>query len=276
MLILNIDDLVHEMKVQKGFDLNAYAPAFLLHKIKNRMTSLQLKTMQAYLDILRTEPSETGNLLSEIGIQVSRFFRNPLVFEIIRERTLPAILEAKRKSGVREIRVWSAGCSSGEEAYSVAILLHQLIKDDLKDWRIMIFATDIDREVLKRADKGIFSRAQLEDTRMGIVDEFFTPYGENYKVKPVIRSMVDFSFDDLASHEKGAPSASIFGGFDLVLCRNVMIYFNEQSRDHVRSKIIKSLGRGGYLVLGESEWLTEINKSDLAEVDDRNRIFRKK
>jgi chemotaxis protein methyltransferase CheR len=88
--------------------------------------------------------------------------------------------------------------------------------------------------------------------------------------------MVDFSFDDLASVEKDAPSASIFGAFDLVLCRNVTIYFNESRRNSVHNKIIRSLNKGGYLVLGESEWLTDANKSEFSEEDDRNRIFRKK
>jgi chemotaxis methyl-accepting protein methylase len=240
------------------------------------MTCLQIKTAQAYLEIVSKEPDEADNLLSEIGIQVSLFFRNPLIFEIIREQTLPTILEAKRRTGLREIRVWSAGCSAGEEAYSVAILLHQLLKDELKEWRIMIFATDIDRKILTEAERGVFSRAKLCDTRLGVVDEYFTSVGMEFKVKPFIRKLVDFSFDDLASTEKGAPSASIFGAFDLVLCRNVMIYFNEASRDLVRKKIIKSLGRGGYLVLGESEWLSNTDKSELAEVDDRSRIFRKK
>ena len=276
MLILNSDDLLQEIKGQKGIDLSAYSTDFLIQKIGNRMAALQIRSAAAYLEKLRTEPIEADTLLSEIGIQVTLFFRNPLVFEIIKERTLPAILDAKHSDGSREIRIWSAGCSTGEEAYSVAILLRQLLKDELSEWRILIFATDIDRKILAEAEKGLFSRAQLVNTKVGIVDEYFIPVGEAFRIKPGIRRMVDFSFDDLASAERGAPSASIFGAFDLVLCRNVMIYFNEGRRKAVQNKIIRSLNTGGYLVLGESEWLADTSKSEFAEVDDRIRIFRKK
>ena len=276
MLILNSDDLVEEIKIQKGIDLSAYSTDFLSQKIENRLISLQIQTMAAYLEKLRREPIEADTLLSEIGIQVTLFFRNPLVFEIVKERTLPAILDAKRTDGSREIRIWSAGCATGEEAYSVAILLRQILKDELSEWRIMIFATDIDRKILAEAEKGLFSRDKMVDTKLGIIDEYFTRVGEAFRIKPVIRRMVDFSFDDLASPERGAPSASIFGAFDLVLCRNVMIYFNEARRKSVLNKIVRSLNKGGYLVLGESEWLPDNSKSEFTEVDDRNRIFRKK
>src|ERR1039457_7199339 len=204
MIILNSEDLVTEIQKQKGIDLSAYATDFLIHKFANRMSCLQINSAQAYLDCLRNEPVEADNLLSEIGIQVSLFFRNSLVFENIKERVLPEILEAKRRIGSREIRIWSAGCSTGEEAYSIAILLHQILKEELSGWRIMIFATDIDRKILSEAETGVFARAKLVDTKLGIVNEYFIPAGENFKVNPCIRKMVDFSFDDLASGEKGA------------------------------------------------------------------------
>lgn len=275
-MLLIVEDITKELKQRYSVDLNSFNSNLLISKINKRMSSLGISVQQAYLNHFREDPDEATILLQEIGINVSSFFRNPMVYLILEQSILPTILEAKRQKGVSDIRVWCAGCASGEEPYSIAILLHQLLKDVIEQWQIHIFATDIDQKILNKAAKGIFTRDQLLDTKLGICDEYFNYAKNEYKLKPVIRKMVNFSFDDLASPEKIAPAASIFGSFDLILCRNVLIYFNASAKKQTVRKFIKTLNSSGYLILGESEWMADNEQSAFMEIDHKNRIYKKK
>jgi chemotaxis protein methyltransferase CheR len=275
-MLLIVEDITKELKQRYAVNLNAFNSSLLISKINKRMSSLGISIQQTYLDHFRKDPDEATILLQEIGINVSSFFRNPMVYTNLEQNILPEIIKDKRKKGLNEIRVWSAGCSSGEEPYSVAILLHQLLNDETKQWQIHIFATDIDQEILNKAVKGVFTRDQLLDTKLGICDEYFNYNKGKYTLKPGIRKMVNFSFDDLASPEKIAPAASIFGSFDLVLCRNVLIYFNASAKQRAIQKTIKTLNRSGYLILGESEWMADKEQSAFIEKDHKNRIYKKK
>lgn len=274
-MILIIEDITKEMKQRHAVDLGSYDSSFLLKKLKRRMASLGISVPETYLACFRNDPGEAITLMHEIGVNVSLFFRNPLIYDIIERQLLPSIIEAKRHSGRQEIRIWSAGCATGEEPYSIAILLHRLLKEEFKKWKVHIFATDIEQERLTTAKAGIFSREKLVDTKLGIIDEYFSHSEENFILKPAIRQMVNFSLDDLASTEKIAPAASIFGAFDLVLCRNVMIYFNNVAKMRAVQKFIKTLNNSGYLILGESEWIADSLKSHFTEIDHTNRIYKK-
>ena len=185
-------------------------------------------------------------------------------------------MDSKRQDGSHEIRIWSAGCAGGEEAYSVAILLQQALAADEDDWSPLIFATDIDPAALEQAATGLYPRTQLQETRLGVVDEFFTPEDGGYRIRPFIQRMVRFSCDDLAAPHTFAPAESIFGGFDLVLCRNVLIYFSAALHDAVLAKLHRCLGTRGYLVLGEAEALGVGMGSRFDGLDARNRIYQKR
>ncbi len=275
-MLLIIEDISKELKQRYDVDLNSFASNVLIPRIQKRMSSLGISVPQTYLDYFRQDPDEAITLLQEIVTNVTLFFRNPLVYSILEQRILPAIIKAKRRKGRNEIRIWSAGCATGEEPYSIAILLHRLLKEVIKEWQIHIFATDIEQKTLNTAAKAVFTSDMLVTTRSEFIDEYFTSAKDKYKLKPVIRKMVNFSFDDLASSEKIAPAASIFGSFDLVLCRNVLIYFNAQAKKRAIRKFIKTLSSCGYLILGESEWMTEDQQSAFTEIDHKNRIYKKK
>jgi len=204
---------------------------------------------------------------------LSLFFRNPLLYELLEQTILPLIIESKRET--RQIRVWSAGCAHGEEPYSVAILLMKILKEQIKDWELFIFATDIDKKRISRAGREVYPRDKLVDTKLGIIDEYFTETGEGFMLEPSVRNMVNFSLDDLSSPNLLSPAESIFGGFDLVMCRNVLIYFNEAGKFNAIKKCLNSIVPGGYLVLGESEWLSDESLSAVREVDRKSRIFKK-
>jgi chemotaxis protein methyltransferase CheR len=275
-MILIVEDIAKELKQHHAVDLGSYNNSFLLKKIKSRMAGLGMTVPGEYLAHFRKDPGEALLIMQEIGINVSLFFRNPLIYAIIEQQILPSIIEAKQHSGRQEIRVWSAGCATGEEPYSIAILLRRLLTEEIKNWKLYVFATDIDQKRLTSAAAGVYPRAKLADTRLEIVDEYFIQSQGDYRLNPEIRKMVNFTLDDLASTDKIAPAASIFGSFDLVLCRNVMIYFNDSAKTRAVQKFTKTLNSSGYLILGESEWIDDSLKSDFIEIDQTNRIYKKR
>ncbi|MBT3225915.1 MAG: protein-glutamate O-methyltransferase CheR, partial [Deltaproteobacteria bacterium] len=275
-MILIVENIAKELKQYHAVDLESYESRFLLKKIKCRMADLGITVPGKYLTYFQENPDEARILIREIGISVSLFFRNPFVYSIIEQQLLPSIIEAKRQNGSSEIRVWSAGCATGEEPYSIAILLHRLLEKEIINWKIHIFATDIGQKRLTTAAAGVFHRDKLVDTKLENADKYFSQSQGNYRLKPEIRKMVNFSLDDLASTDKIAPAASIFGSFDLVLCRNVMIYFNNSAKTRAVQKFIKTLNSSGYLILGESEWIDDSLKSAFIEIDQTNRIYKKK
>ena len=197
------------------------------------------------------------------------------MFEIISANILPEIIRRKRQTGSKEVRVWSAGCGKGEEAYSIAILIHQAMENVSEKLYPLIFATEIDRNALKSAVSGVYPRESFENTKLGILDSYFTKGENSFAVKPFIKELVQFSYDDLLSPGTFAPAESVFGSFDIVLCRNVLIYYVKTQQNSLFLKIYRSLAGKGYLVLGESENLNDCMASKLNPTDIKSRIFQK-
>lgn len=229
----------------------------------------------AYLERLEASPDECDRLIETIAINVSSFFRDPAVYEALAREVLPEIIGRKQMGRSKEIRVWSAGCAAGEEPYSLAILLDRALKGKKSEWSYLIFATDIDNSALERAKAATYGREQFKDTKLDVLDTYFTPHGGGYELRPFVRKMVQFSWDDLASAGRVAPAGSIFGSFDLVLCRNVLIYFSGDVQGAIFGKLHKSLASGGYLVLGDSETLNSETNALLQTISQKNRIYRR-
>ncbi len=271
----NFLDKTVEMLQVGGVDFRGYRNKFLTEQIAGRMAFLEIDDPAEYLDRLRADPLECDRLINVLLIQVSSFFRNPIVFEIIAQRILPQIIERSRRAGTNQIRVWSAGCARGEEAYSIAILIYEAIRDQKGEWWPYIFATDISQNALKSASMGMYPRESFKNTKLSIFDKYFISRDDVYCVNPSIREMVRFSQDSLTSKERFAPAESVFGTFDLVLCRNVLIYFSSKFQKRIIEKLYKSLNKGGFLILGDSEYFDEETERRLISIDFRNRIFQK-
>jgi chemotaxis methyl-accepting protein methylase len=263
-----------ELLRSRGIDLSGYRRTMLERRLGARMAALGITDPDAYLDRLASDPTEHDRIIEAISINVTSFFRNPVVWEILAQSVLRPMIEEKQAARQREIRVWSAGCASGEEAYSVAILLHEILRSDLSGWKLHIFATDLSEESLRTATLAVYPRERMENTRLGILDQYFTLSNGLYELRPFARRMVWFSRDDLTS-SRVAPAESVYGTFDLVLCRNVLIYFARPQQERVLEKLTRSIAKGGYLVLGESEVLDGNNRHGLRVVDRRNRIYQK-
>jgi chemotaxis protein methyltransferase CheR len=270
-----LEAVLEELRRVRGLDLSDYRRSILERRLAARMANLRLKDPEEYLQRLRSDPLECDRLIEAILIKVSSFFRDLLVFELLAQRILPSIIERHRQDHTRQIRVWSAGCAAGEEAYSVAILLVQALEDEDFHTLPYICATDISPEALATAQTGRYRRENLETIQLGILDHFFRPTAEGFEVIPEIRSMVHFSRHDLTSRHSLAPADSVFGSFDLVLCRNVLIYFSLDLQRRVQDKLYGALNPGGYLVLGMAESLPPETAPRLTAVDRPHRIFQK-
>ncbi|MBI5416379.1 protein-glutamate O-methyltransferase CheR, partial [Candidatus Poribacteria bacterium] len=233
------------------------------------------KSTESYLIFLKSHPEEFDNLINTISVDVSSFFRNPIVFEIINQDIIPDIIKRKELNKNREIRIWSAGCGKGEEPYSIAILINMNIKNELNKWFINIFGTDINKNALLSARHGIYPQESFETTKLGILNKYFTSHKQGYEINSSIREMVHFSCYDLTSKDTISPPDSVFGTFDIILCRNVLIYFSQELQEKVLNQLSSSLAKNGYLILGESESLLNGLKSKFSILDNRNKIYKK-
>ncbi len=265
-----IDDIVEAVRIQVGSDLTGYSKSVLSNRISERMERLGLDADQ-YSSFCRADAKECAKLADTVAIHVSSFFRNPIVFEILAQSVLPRLMEEKN-----EIRVWSAGCAAGEEPYSVAILIQEELKKNQRaDVHSMIFATDIDQEILRAAEKAVYSKESLKDTKLHLVETWFSPKADGFELCPDMKKRVHFSTDNLLADHSAAPADSIFGSFDLILCRNVLIYFTQEKQKQILRRLYASLAKGGVLVLGDSEMLCGDLKPRFRTVDERNRIYQK-
>lgn len=272
----NLETILDKIKQLRGIDFSCYRRNTLIRRVSARLAKLGMEDYARYLELLENDPTECDKLIDTIAINVSSFFRNPIVCEILAQTILPQIIEKKRSSGSQNIRIWSAGCAGGEEAYSQAILIQEALKKDPSEWTVHVFATDIDKESLRRAAKADYPRQGLLNVKLGILDEYFDQTETGYMVKPEIRKMVRFSNEDLTSSTTFAPKESVFGEFDIIFCRNVLIYFNADLQHQVTNKLVRSLSSSGYLILGDSERLDNEVSTYFKVVDHRNRIYKKR
>jgi len=260
---------------ERNFDYTAYCPEMAGRKIKNRISILNASGTEHYYEILTNTPGEPDKLIDSFLINVSHFFRDPLCFEILSKKIIPELASEKKTTTSCILRAWSAGCSHGEEAYSLAILLNEFILKNKFISEIKIFATDIDRDALKKAEAGEFDPDSLNEVKFEILNKYFTRIEETYSVIPGIKSMVRFSYHDLLGKTGYAPTESIFGNFDLILCRNVLIYFNQPAQEKIFGNLYRSLAPKGVLVLGETETIPQAFRDKFSQISNYSKIFKK-
>lgn len=227
-----------------GIQCGSYKVDYIKRRIASRMNAMRIPSYAEYQAYLLAHREERDLLKNALTINVTKFLRDPEVFEIIRKDILPSIYRQKKR-----FRIWSAGCSSGEEAYTLAILLSEM-KVLNKDLDPVIYATDIDEGVLKKAKDGIYEKSALENLSEYQVRRHFIqlPDGK-YEVKPHLRELVRFSWHDLM---KGVPVSRYI---DMISCRNVTIYFTEKQKDDLVRMFHEGLSPGGFYVMGMSEYL---------------------
>jgi len=245
--------ILNYLNEKRSFNFSGYRTSMIERRVRQRFPFTKCKNYNNYFHFLQENPDELDNLIDVLTINVSRFFRDTLTFEYIAYRVLPAIVHQKEGTIDRSFRIWSAGCSMGEEPYSIAILINEYLEKEALKLDINIFATDIDGKILKKAQKAAYRLESIENVKYRLLKKYFVSKGKLFQLIPEIRDLVSFSAYDLLDKKSYAPPESIFGNFDIVFCRNVLIYFDAKHQDQIFDKLYRSLSKQGYLVLGEAE-----------------------
>jgi chemotaxis protein methyltransferase CheR len=260
--------LMEKITRDRGFRCASYKDKCLRRRIAVRMRAKGSFTPQEYASVLDTDPREYERLLRSLTVNVTKFFRNWETYVAIEDKVIPALWDR----GGDEMRVWSAGCSSGEEAYSIGILMHKHARhvgqtDRLDE--VTIVGTDIDTDCLGEAERAFYAESALTETPATLRASYFPQVAGLHTVLPEVRSLVRFECKDLLSEE--APIDDVH----LLVCRNVIIYFEREAQDSLFSAFHRALAPGGFLVLGKVETLLGDARSLFAPVNARERIFRK-
>ena len=258
--------LLDRIRERSGIDFSTYKPATINRRLRGRMGATGHATLAGYAKQLETDPEEYARLISSLLIKVTEFFRDPKVFQYLRDNTLPAIIEDARHDA-RQLRIWSAGCATGEEAYSLAITLLEAIGDDDGPIDVRVFATDIDRDAIAFARRGMYPPAALENVAAPLRARYFTKTDGGYEVVKSLRARMIFGEHDLGAR---AP----FPRIDLILCRNVLIYFNLPMQRAALETFSFSLRDDGRLVLGPSETVAAM-PGGFVEDNARMRVYRR-
>lgn len=236
-----------------GFKIDYYKDDFIMRRLRARALIRRRKTISEYLSLIAKDPMEQKKLLEALAIHVSEFFRDPYVWEIVKKDVFTPLVERKlRNSGV--LKIWSAGCSKGEEPYTIVILLHEILGTRLPLLQLKIFATDIDIKALEEAKRGIYPKHALINVPNRLLQKYFTKINnELFAIKDFLKRYIIFKQHDLT---KDPPIPMV----DVVFLRNVMIYLSKDAQARILRNVYSALTPGGYLVLGASEVLpTELS-----------------
>jgi two-component system CheB/CheR fusion protein len=247
-----------QIRARAGHDFGQYKKSTILRRIARRMPLYQVETLDAYLEVLRRDPQEIRSLSEDLLITVTEFFRDERVFEHLAQKVVPTLFKGKGPSG--RVRVWSVGCSTGEEAYSLAMLLleHAQKLDDPP--QIQVFASDLHAGALKVAREGLYPRQIATNVSPERLERFFTLEDDHYRVKREVRELVVFAPHNLLSDPP-------FSHLDLLVCRNLLIYLQRDVQDDVMSLFHYALEPEGQMLLGSSE---TVERSDMFACLDKD------
>jgi two-component system CheB/CheR fusion protein len=261
----DLEVLLDYLRRSRGFDFTGYKRTSLHRRIDKRMQVVGADSYLSYLDHLEVDPEEFTQLFNTILINVTSFFRDPPAWDYLAAEILPRILADK--GGEEPVRMWSAGCASGEEAYTLAMVAAEAMEADAVRDRVKIYATDVDEEALNQARQARYGPRQVEGMPPELLERYFEHNGQGYVFSKDLRRSVIFGRHNLI---QDAPISRI----DLLVCRNTLMYLNSETQSQVLTRFSFALREGGYLMLGKAEML--LAHPDLfASVDLKRRVFRK-
>jgi two-component system, chemotaxis family, CheB/CheR fusion protein len=258
------ETLLLHIKEERGFDFTGYKRASLARRVKRRMDALSISSFEDYNDHLRMHQDEFTSLFNTILINVTSFFRDPDAWRFLSEKLLPDLLQ--RREG-QPIRAWSAGCASGEEAYSLAIVFAEALGLDEFKERVKIYATDVDEEGLTHARHATYSATDLKSLPEGLAEKYFEPIGGKFGFSRDLRRSVIFGRNDIL---QDAPISHV----DVLACRNTLMYFNAETQAHILNRLHFALKPDGLLFLGKAEMLLG-HGATFKSIELRRRFFTK-
>lgn len=245
---------------QSGIYIPDNRKYLLQNRLANRIKILNLKNIGEYIYYLKYDSGrrqELPRLFEVITTNETSFFRNPPQLKVFQEIVLPQILGRLRQAGKRDLHIWSAGCSTGEEPYTLAIIIQEVLKSEKNSWNIRITANDLSEAVLRTARQGIYSDYALRTTPKEIVTRYFLEEAGRYKIRQDLKSMI--SFGQLNLNERG--QVKMVPRSEFIFCRNVIIYFDDNMKKKVISGFYDNLVPGGALFIGHSESLHHVSRT---------------
>lgn len=231
-------------------DLSIYEASYIDKTVHAFLKEMNLSSMQDFINKMKEEES-IHHLYNALYNNYSRFFREPYTYQCLSKTMIHRILE--RKDDKEEVRIWSIGCSKGQEPYSIAITLEEVKRKYEIDFNYRIFATDVSEHILDEGRKGEYVYNDVANVTLGNLDRYFTMTNTGYAVKKMISDSVLFSIHDIVLDKRKYPKDSIYGNFDIIMISNVLIYYNQDIQRDIVSKLQKSLHKDGYLITSSSE-----------------------
>lgn len=251
-----IRDFIHERSGMYFAENKMY---LVKNRLQKRMEELDLKTVRDYFYLVKYDASqrEFNTLMDLVTTNETSFYRNEPQLTSFGAEVLPQIIQQRQESRQKTLRIWSAGCSTGEEPYTLGMIILDQLHGQSAGWNIEIVANDISEEVLQKARRGEYSGITLRNVRSDLLSRYFTKVDDLYRVNPNVKAMVKFSHLNLNDPRK----VSFMTKFDVIFCRNVMIYFSDEVKRQLARTFFNSLVPGGYLYIGHSETLHGISKA---------------
>lgn len=268
---VNLRDFIYE---QCGIFIAENRKYLVENRLSNRLKDLNLKNFNEYYKYLRYDANrqkELTHLFEVITTNETSFFRNPPQLEVFQNIVLPEILDRLRKAGTKKLRIWSAGCSTGEEPYTLAIIICEVLKGELASWDVCINAYDLSEAVLAAARRGVYTSYALRTTPKEIVARYFTQDGTQYAVKPELKRLIRFGPINLNDREQVKKVEKS----QIVFCRNVIIYFDDAMKRRVINAFYDNLEPQGVLFIGHSETLHNISRAFHLEHHTGTIVYRK-
>jgi two-component system, chemotaxis family, CheB/CheR fusion protein len=262
-----VQRLYYLLRSKTGHDFSLYKQNTLLRRIERRMKLTLVNDLDEYIERLHQQPEEVEALFQEMLINVTHFFRDPAAYQAMAEKALRPLVLMKHTTQA-PLRVWTAGCSSGEEAYSLAIAIREQLEALKATCKVQIYATDLDEQAITAARKGYYTDGSLENVSPERLQRFFSPHEDGYQVKKVIRDLVVFSTHNIISDPP-------FSKMDLVCCRNLLIYLEQELQSQLFLEFHYALNPDGFLFLGNSESLGS-NGDLFSVVDRKQKIYQRK
>ena len=239
-------EIIELVRAKTAHDFRLYKPGTLQRRIERRMAMAAIETddIARYLEILRGDTSELDLLAKDLLINVTSFFRDPQVFDFLAEKIVPDLVRSRQPD--HPLRIWIAGCSTGEETYSLAMLFHEQITAAKRNVKLQVFASDVDADAVATAREGLYPETIEADVSVARLAQFFTKEDRSYRVLPELRASVVFTVQDVLADPP-------FSRLDFVSCRNLLIYLRPEAQAKVISLFHFALREGGILLLGSSE-----------------------
>ena len=263
---LDLKEITEFVHKKRGLDLSYFKPTFLSRRIVVRMKMLNMTSSSKYAELLNSNHNEVGTLYDSLSINVTKFYRDKQVWQVFENKIIPNLLKNTKPND--KLRIWSCGCASGEEPYSLAIMFNEAFKNSNKKFQIL--ATDINSKSLQSARRGIYAPDNLKNLDSLIITKYFQKTNDgSYKIIDKIKDLVSFNLADISTFP--------ISYMDVIFCRNLLIYYGKDAQDLIFKKFQNVLKPNRYLVLGMDEtlWGHKLQNSFLS-LNPRDRIYQKK